>query len=145
MREHCAREARDCPLPRRRRQTQSRPRGSRLGRELEHELQRDPCRTGGTAAQTDFCFPHSLPLKLDTVKLGLEVSVCVPENVTQRDLGDVPLQDFHLCTDENPSVHLTNSISDVLQHQLLKASARQEKTTIRPSVSHISFKWAVCL
>lgn len=43
-RERCAREARDCPLPRRRRQTQSRPRGSRPGRGPELEPRRDPCR-----------------------------------------------------------------------------------------------------
>lgn len=129
-RERCAREAHGCPLPRRRRQTQSRPRGSRLGRGPERERQQDPCRRGGS---TDLLLLYTHSRSKHRTKLRIKASFCVPEDVTRRDLRDVPLQDFHLRTNEHPSVHFTHSISDVLQHQPLKAPAGQEKKT---TVSH---------
>lgn len=49
--------------------------------------------------------------------------IALPEHVTQRELGDVLLQDFNLCTNENPSVHFSNPVRHVPHYQLLKAPA----------------------
>lgn len=63
----------------------------------------------------------------------------VPEHVTPREFGDVLLQDFDLCTNENPSIHFSHPVHNVLHHQPLKTPAQQREYTLRISVI-ISFK-----
>lgn len=114
-REHYAREAPDCPRPRPHRRIQSHPQGSRPGRGLELGLLQDPWReenNQGYRNRGDF-----------SVFLYFWSWIILPEHVIQWEFRDVLLQDFNLCTNVNPSVHLSNPIRYVPQHQLLKAPA----------------------
>lgn len=126
-RERYARGAPDFPRPRRRRRTQSRPRGFRRGPEPELELLQDPCRGNSQDYRKTASNLLILPLiwctQCNVDALLGSCIVALPEHVAQREFRDVLLQDFNLRTNENPSIHFSNPIGHVLHYQLLKAPA----------------------